>query len=37
MPLEFPEELQATAANLSYTRSKAANNGFDPSTFKGKK
>ena len=34
---EFPEELQATAANLSYTRSKAANNGFDPSSFKGKK
>ena len=35
---EFPEELQATAANLSYTRSKAALNGFDPSTFKkGKK
>ena len=31
---EYPEDIQATAANLSYTKSKAANNGIDPSVFK---
>ena len=31
---EFPEDIQATAANLSYTKSKVANNGVDPSVFK---
>ena len=31
---EYPEDIQATAANLSYTKSKVANNGVDPSVFK---
>ena len=31
---EFPEDIQATAANLSYTKSKVASNGVDPSVFK---
>ena len=31
---EFPEDVQATAANLSYTKSKVGQNGIDPSVFK---
>ena len=35
---EYPEDIQQTAANLSYSKSHAAQNGFDPSAFKkGKK
>lgn len=31
---EYPEDIQQTAANLSYTKSAVANNGIDPSAFK---
>ena len=31
---EYPEDVQATAANLSYTKSKVGQNGIDPSVFK---
>ena len=34
LDFDFPEDLQATAANLSYTRSKAGQNGFDPNVLK---
>ena len=34
LDIDWPEDIQSTAANLSYTRSKAGQNGFDPNVLK---